>query len=106
MKLRTTLALATLLVQATAVCTAEITVLSAGGIRPPLEELVAQFQRASGHKVAIKFLGGTVVKQQIDGGRGVRRGPLDRQCHRRTGEGRQGLGGDACRHRAGGWASY
>jgi molybdate transport system substrate-binding protein len=47
---------------------AEIEVLSAGGVRPPIEELVPQFERASGHKVAIKFMGGPAVKQQIDGG--------------------------------------
>jgi molybdate transport system substrate-binding protein len=57
-----------LLVQGAAVSAAEIKVLSAGGIRPPLEQLAAQFERASGHKVAITFMGGPAVKQQIERG--------------------------------------
>jgi molybdate transport system substrate-binding protein len=68
MTIRITLALAALLVQGAAVSAAEITVLSAGGIRPPLLELIPQFERASGHKVAISFVGGPAVKQRIDGG--------------------------------------
>jgi molybdate transport system substrate-binding protein len=68
MKIRITLALAALLVQGAAVSAAEIKVLSAGGIRPPLEELVPQFERASSHKVAIKFTGGSAVKSEIEGG--------------------------------------
>jgi len=47
---------------------AEIKVLSAGGIRPPVEELVPQFERASGHKVSIRFVGGPAVKREIDDG--------------------------------------
>lgn len=47
---------------------AEIKVLSAGGIRPVLEQLVPQFERAQGHKVAINFVGGPAVQQQIDAG--------------------------------------
>jgi molybdate transport system substrate-binding protein len=47
---------------------AEIKVLSAGGIRPPLEELIPQFERASGHKIAIKFVGGAAVKREIEDG--------------------------------------
>lgn len=68
MKIRITLALAALLMQGAAVSAAEIKVLSTGGIRPPIEELVPQFERTSGHKVAITFMGGPAVKQQIDGG--------------------------------------
>lgn len=57
-----------LLAQSPAAAAAEITVLSAGGIRPPLEELVSQFARTSGHKVAIKYTGGPIVKREIDAG--------------------------------------
>jgi molybdate transport system substrate-binding protein len=68
MNIRITLALAALLVQAAAVSAAEIKVLSAGGVRPALEELISQFERTSGHKVTTTFVGGPAVKQQIDGG--------------------------------------
>ncbi len=61
-------AAAVVLAQSFAVQAAEIVVLSAGGIRPPLETLIPQFERASGHKVAIKFVGGPAVKREIDGG--------------------------------------
>ena len=47
---------------------AEIKVLSAGGIRPPLDQLVPQFERAAGHKVAIKFMGGQAVQKEIEAG--------------------------------------
>jgi molybdate transport system substrate-binding protein len=57
-----------LLVQSTAAVAAEIKVLSAGGIRPPLEELASQFERSSGHKVALRFVGGAVLKQEIGSG--------------------------------------
>lgn len=57
-----------LLAQSFAAGAAEIKVLSAGGIRPPLEELVSQFERATGHKVAIKFVGGAVMKQEVEAG--------------------------------------
>jgi molybdate transport system substrate-binding protein len=56
------------LAQPSGALAAEIEVLSTGGTRPPIEELVPQFERASGHKVAIKFMGGPAVKQQIEGG--------------------------------------
>jgi molybdate transport system substrate-binding protein len=57
-----------LLAQSLAAGAAEIRVLSAGGIRPPLAELVLQFERATGHKVVIKFVGGAAVKREIDAG--------------------------------------
>lgn len=57
-----------LLAQSFAAGAAEITVLSAGGIRPPLQELIPQFERATGHKVVIKFVGGAAVKREIDAG--------------------------------------
>jgi len=59
---------AVVLTQSFAAGAADINVLSAGGIRPPLEQLVPQFERASGHKVAIKFVGGPTVKREIDAG--------------------------------------
>ena len=68
MKIRTGVAAAILIAQSAGAAGAELTVLSAGGIRPPIEQLVPQFERASGHKVAIKFMGGPAVKQAIDGG--------------------------------------
>ena len=68
MKIRITLALAALLVQGVAVSAAEIKVLSAGAIRPSLQELIPQFEQVSGHKVSITFVGGPAVKQQIEGG--------------------------------------
>jgi molybdate transport system substrate-binding protein len=57
-----------LLAQGFAAAAADIKVLSAGGIRPALEELVPQFERATGHKVAIKFVGGPAVKREIEDG--------------------------------------
>ncbi len=57
-----------LFAQSFAVVAAEVKVLSAGGIRPPVEQLLPQFERASGHKVAIKFVGGPAVKREIDAG--------------------------------------
>ena len=57
-----------LLAQVPVVSAAEIKVLSAGGIRPPLEELAAQFERASGHKVALRFVGGALMKQELEAG--------------------------------------
>ena len=61
-------AAAVVLAQTFTVQAAEIVVISAGGIRPPLEELIPQFERASGHKVAIKFVGGPAVKSEVDAG--------------------------------------
>jgi len=57
-----------LALQSFAAGAAEIQVLSAGGVRPPLDELFAQFERASGHKVAVKYVGGPTVKREIDAG--------------------------------------
>ena len=47
---------------------AEIQVLSAGGIRPALDQLLPQFERASGHKVAIRFVGGPAIQQELAAG--------------------------------------
>jgi molybdate transport system substrate-binding protein len=68
MKMRSLAVTAILCAHAVAAEAAEIQVLSAGGIRPPIEELVPQFERASGHKVAIRFMGGSAVKKEIEGG--------------------------------------
>jgi molybdate transport system substrate-binding protein len=57
-----------LLAQVPVLGAAEIKVLSAGGVRPPLEELIPQFERASGHKVSVKYAGGPAVKREIDDG--------------------------------------
>ena len=62
------LAVAIVLLQGFAAQAAEIKLLSAGGIRQPLEQLIPQFERASGHKVAAQFMGGPAVKTQIEGG--------------------------------------
>ena len=47
---------------------AEIKVLSGTGPRAAVRELVAQFERASGHRVAIEFHVNAEVKRRIDGG--------------------------------------
>jgi molybdate transport system substrate-binding protein len=59
---------AALVFAAQSVLAAEITVLSAGGIRLPLEELGAHFQHSSGHKVALKFVGGAMMKKELESG--------------------------------------
>ena len=63
-----TLAATILLAQVPVLGAAEIKVLSAGGIRPPLEELIPQFERASGHKVSVRYAGGPAVKREIEDG--------------------------------------
>jgi len=47
---------------------AEIRLLSTGGIRPPIEELIPQFERASGHKVSARFIGGPGVQREVEAG--------------------------------------
>ena len=47
---------------------AEIKVLCAGGIGPVVSALGPQFERTTGHKLAIKFVSGPVVKREIDAG--------------------------------------
>lgn len=46
---------------------AEIKVLSASGIKASIEELVPAFEKASGHKLAIKFSGGGAIAKNIKG---------------------------------------
>ena len=62
------LAIATALALPAAAHAAEIKVLSGTGPRSAVRELVAQFERASGHKVAIQFHVNAEVKRKIDGG--------------------------------------
>jgi molybdate transport system substrate-binding protein len=57
-----------LLVQSPAAAAADIKVLSAGGIRPPLEQLAPQFESSSGHKVSLRFVGGLTVKREVEAG--------------------------------------
>ena len=47
---------------------AEIRVLSIPGVKAPLEELAPQFERASGHKLAIRFEIFAQMKEPIDAG--------------------------------------
>ena len=47
---------------------AEITVLSSGALREIVTELLPQFEKSSGHKVAITWSGTANVKKQIGGG--------------------------------------
>jgi molybdate transport system substrate-binding protein len=47
---------------------ADIQVLCSNGFKAVFEELAPQFERASGHKVAVKFGLAANFKQQIDGG--------------------------------------
>lgn len=72
MKIRSLAAAATigamiLLAQGEAEAT-EVKVLCAGGIASVVNELGAQFERASGHKLMMKFVSGPVVKREIDAG--------------------------------------
>ena len=55
-----------LLLQVPFVVAAEIRLLSTGGIRPPIEELIPQFERASGHKVSARFAGGPAVQREME----------------------------------------
>lgn len=67
MKIRFATLLAVLL-QVPFVLAAEIKLLSTGAIRPPIEELIPQFERASGHKVSARFAGGPAVQREVEGG--------------------------------------
>lgn len=57
-----------LLVSAPPVTAAEITVLSGTGARAAVSELSAQFERASGHKVRVRFAVNPEVKRIIEAG--------------------------------------
>ncbi len=48
--------------------TAEIKVLSAAGIKSVVEDLGAKYEKASGHKLVFKFVGGPAVQEAIASG--------------------------------------
>jgi molybdate transport system substrate-binding protein len=50
---------------------AEIKVICSGAMRPALEELAPQFERASGHKLAISFAGTNVIRDRVQAGEAV-----------------------------------
>jgi molybdate transport system substrate-binding protein len=49
---------------ATAAKAAEIKVMCSGAMRPALEELAPQFERASGHRLAITYAGTNVIRER------------------------------------------
>jgi molybdate transport system substrate-binding protein len=49
----------------------EIKVICSGAMRPALEELAPQFERASGHKLAISFAGTNVIRDRVQAGEAV-----------------------------------
>jgi molybdate transport system substrate-binding protein len=57
-----------LVAQAAAVSAAEITVLSTPTLKATLEKLRPEFERASGHKLVLKFDGVAPLKRQIEAG--------------------------------------
>jgi molybdate transport system substrate-binding protein len=61
-------ALAALLASAVAAQAAEIRVICAGGIGPVVTALAPGFEKASGHKLVLRFVSGPVVKRAIDKG--------------------------------------
>ena len=63
-----TFGLMILLAQGVAVEAAEVKVLSAAAMRPVMNELGPQFERAAGHKLVIQFDVVSVIKRQIDAG--------------------------------------
>jgi molybdate transport system substrate-binding protein len=66
--LGTALAALTLLSHARLAEAAEITVLSAWGIMAVMEDLGPKFERASGHKLVLRFDGFTTVVKRVQGG--------------------------------------
>jgi molybdate transport system substrate-binding protein len=50
---------------------AEIKVICSGAMRPALEELAPQFERASGHTLAISFAGTNVIRDRVQAGEAV-----------------------------------
>jgi len=62
------LAISVILLQATTAAAAEITVLCSNGIKAVMEDLVPQFERATKHKVVVKFGLAAVLKRQIEAG--------------------------------------
>ena len=71
MKLRRTwtgMAVACLMLAASTAGAAELTVLSGTGPRAAVRELIAQFERATGHKVVLRFDVNAAVKRRIEAG--------------------------------------
>src|SRR5262249_58420733 len=65
---RLTMAMAAILLLAARSDAAEINVLSGNGGRAAVRELCAQFERASGHKVAIHFEVNAALRRKIEAG--------------------------------------
>ncbi len=63
------LAILLMLTQSGAAFAAEIRVLCSLGLKSVMDELVPQFERSSGHRVAIEFGLASQFKQQIEGGK-------------------------------------
>src|SRR5882724_9899223 len=57
-----------LMLVATSVNAAEVTVIASTAMREVMDELVPMFERASGHKVAISFLSGAVLPVKMKDG--------------------------------------
>src|SRR6266436_2486508 len=57
-----------LMLIATSVNAAEVTVIASTAMREVMDELVPMFERASGHKVAISFLSGAVLPVKMKDG--------------------------------------
>ena len=63
-----TLTLLVILLSAVAACAADIHVLCSNGLQAVMEDLAPQFERASGHKIVVKFGLAAGFKQQIEAG--------------------------------------
>jgi molybdate transport system substrate-binding protein len=50
---------------------AEIKLICSGAMRPALEELAPQFERASGHKLAISYAGTNVIRDRVEAGEAI-----------------------------------
>jgi len=57
-----------LLARTSAAVAAEIHVLSTFGMRPVLNEITAEFERTTGHKLVVQYGSAAGLKKQIDGG--------------------------------------
>jgi len=61
-------ALVALLAQSATTNAAEVKVIAGAGMRGAFEELVPQFERATGHKIVIQYGGGGALRKQIEAG--------------------------------------
>jgi len=61
-------ALVALLAQSATTNAAEVKVMAGAGMRGAFEELVPQFERATGHKIVIQYGGGGALRKQIEAG--------------------------------------